>query len=87
MTIPVLEERNRIAHSRWCTTAICETMDASAILRIKQSKDQRKGWQMQGEAWKLDRFQMILNNIQNARAELSAFATFAHELKGLFPGC
>src|ERR1017187_1241781 len=85
----VREERNRIAHSRWSTTSICEKVvgddPSSVILRVKQSKDQRKGWQMQFEAWKLDRFQTILKNIQTAQDELSAFAEFSRKLKGLFP--
>jgi hypothetical protein len=85
----VREDRNRIAHSRWCTTAICEKVvgddPSSLILRVKQSKDQRKGWRMQFEAWKLDQFQTILNDIRIAQAELFAFADFAHKVKGLFP--
>jgi hypothetical protein len=85
----VREDRNRIAHSRWCTTAICEKVvgddPSSLILRVKQSKDQRKGWKMQFEAWKLDRFQTILKNIRASQAELFAFAEFAQTLKGLFP--
>jgi hypothetical protein len=85
----VREERNRIAHSQWCTTAICENVVgadlSSLILRIKRSKDQRKGWQMQFEAWKLDRFQTILNNIRIAQTELFSFAEFAQKLKNLFP--
>jgi hypothetical protein len=85
----VREERNRIAHSRWCTTAICEKVvgddPSSLILRFKQSKDQKKGWQMKAEAWKLDRFQTILNSIRIAQADLFAFAEFANTMRRIFP--
>jgi hypothetical protein len=83
------EERNRIVHSQWCTSAIIEKVEgddrSSIIVRIKHTKDQRKGWQMQFEAWKLARFKTILAQIQSAKLALALFAAAAQELKGMFP--